>query len=242
VVAGLHTGCIQMFARPGIDKITDLRGKMIAVNSKVVVTAGDKAIPDLFYGFLVSLFTHVGMQASDVNFVEIGADKDLVSYFVDGKADAVLAVHVQGPILQANPKSPGRVILDTSMDKPWSQNYCCLLNTNRDWANAHPIALKRATRAILRGVDAGKLDVRAAARSAAERDTFKDSPGYTEQVIYECIRYESFDWRDYDPEETLRFFALRLRDAKLIKKSPQQVIDEGSDFAYFRQLRKELKA
>jgi NitT/TauT family transport system substrate-binding protein len=52
----------------------------------------------------------------------------------------------------------------------------------------------------------------------------------------------TYDWREFDPEDTLRFYTLRLRDAKLIKKSPQQILDEGSDLAYFRQLRKELKA
>jgi NitT/TauT family transport system substrate-binding protein len=56
------------------------------------------------------------------------------------------------------------------------------------------------------------------------------------------IKDESFDWREFDPEETLRFFALRLSDAKLVKKSPQQIIVEGTDFTYFRQLRKDLRA
>ena len=243
IVAGMHTGCIQLFARPGIDKIADLRGKTIAVNSKAAVLPFvNQTIPSLFYGFLVSLFTHVGMQPSDANFVEIGDDKDLVSYFIDGKADATLTVHAQGPILQANPKNPGHVILDTSLDKPWSQNYCCLLFTDRDWAKANPVAVKRATRALLRGVDAGKRDLRAAAKSAADQGTYRSSPAFTEQVIYDVIKDESFDWREYDPEETMRFFALRLADAKLIKKTPQQIISEGTDLAWFRQLRKELKA
>jgi NitT/TauT family transport system substrate-binding protein len=44
-----------------------------------------------------------------------------------------------------------------------------------------------------------------------------------------------------DPVETLRFFALRLADAKLIKGTPQQLIAQGSDFAYMRELRTALK-
>jgi NitT/TauT family transport system substrate-binding protein len=128
------------------------------------------------------------------------------------------------------------------MDKPWSQNYCCLLYTNRDWAKANPVALKRATRALMRGVDVANGDRRAAAKSAADQGTYKSNPAVTEQVIYEVIKDESLAWRDYDPEETVRFFALRLADAKLIKKSPQQIISEGTDLAWFRQLRKELKA
>ena len=240
-VAGLHTGCIQIFARPGIAAVADLRGKTIAVNTKTVKSGELAAIPTVPYGFLVSLFAHVGMQPADANFVEIGGDKNVVTNFVDGKADAVFTASIQGPILQANPKNPGKVILDTSLDKPWSQNYCCVLVTNREWARTNPVALKRATRAILRGVDAGKVDRRATARAAIEQGTFKANAAITEQVLYDVIKDESFDWRDYDPEDTIRFFALRLADSKLIKKTPQQILSEGTDFTWFRQLRKELK-
>jgi len=37
----------------------------------------------------------------------------------------------------------------------------------------------------------------------------------------------SYDWREFDPEETLRFFALKLGDVKLIKSTPQQIIAQG---------------
>ncbi|HAF11509.1 MAG TPA: hypothetical protein DCK98_15705, partial [Chloroflexi bacterium] len=62
-----------------------------------------------------------------------------------------------------------------------------------------------------------------------------------EEIVNEVIRDLSYDWRELDPEETLRFFALRLADAKLIKMTSQQIIAQGSDFAYMRQLRTELK-
>jgi NitT/TauT family transport system substrate-binding protein len=240
-VAGLHTGCMELFARPGINTIADLRGKTIVVNAKTN-KVGDKIVVDLIYGFLVSLFAHVGMQSSDANFVEIGEDKNVIAEFIQGRADAILVAGAGGPILRANPSNPGHVILNTSMDKPWSQNYCCMLATNRDWAKANPVALKRATRAILRGIDAAKRDLRAAAKLAIEKGTYKDNPQFTEQVIYDIIKDESFDWREYEPEETTRFFALRLADAKLVKKSPQQIVTEGMDLSWFRQLRKELKA
>jgi NitT/TauT family transport system substrate-binding protein len=47
--------------------------------------------------------------------------------------------------------------------------------------------------------------------------------------------------RAFEPEETLRFFALRLNDVKLIKSTPTQIIAQGSDVAFMKQLRKELK-
>ena len=239
-VAGTHTGCIELWARPGINTIADLRGKTIAVNFKNFTVAGNTAT-DLAYGFFVSLLAYVGMQPGDANFIEIGADKSVISYFVDGKADAILTAGVNGPLLHGTKNNPGRVILDSSVDKPWSQNYCCLAITNRDWAKANPIALKRATRAILGAIDAGKKDLRAAARAAIEQGTYRTTPAVTEQVIFEVIKDMSFDWRGYDPEETMRFFALRLADAKLVKKTPAQILAEGADFAYFQRLQKEMR-
>jgi NitT/TauT family transport system substrate-binding protein len=49
-------------------------------------------------------------------------------------------------------------------------------------------------------------------------------------------------WRDYNPEDTMRFYALRLREAKLIKSSPQQLIATGTNWRLLDQLKKELKA
>jgi NitT/TauT family transport system substrate-binding protein len=36
-------------------------------------------------------------------------------------------------------------------------------------------------------------------------------------------------WRDYDSEDTLRFYALRMHEAGMIKSSPQRIIAQGSD-------------
>jgi NitT/TauT family transport system substrate-binding protein len=49
-------------------------------------------------------------------------------------------------------------------------------------------------------------------------------------------------WREFDHEDTVRFYALRLREAGMIKSSPQKIIAEGTDWRFLRELRKELKA
>ena len=64
----------------------------------------------------------------------------------------------------------------------------------------------------------------------------------TYDVLYAFMKSMPMNWRDYDPEDTLRYFALRLADGNLIKKTPDQMINDSTDFAYFKQLRKELKA
>jgi NitT/TauT family transport system substrate-binding protein len=39
----------------------------------------------------------------------------------------------------------------------------------------------------------------------------------------------------------VRFFALRLHEAGLIKSSPQKIIAQGTDWRFLRDLKKELK-
>ena len=48
-------------------------------------------------------------------------------------------------------------------------------------------------------------------------------------------------WREYDPEDTLRFYALRLHEAGMIKSSPQKLIAQGTDWRFLNELKKELK-
>ena len=49
-------------------------------------------------------------------------------------------------------------------------------------------------------------------------------------------------WREYDPEDTLRFYALRLHEAGMIKSTPQRIIAEGTDWRFLTEVRRELKA
>ena len=45
----------------------------------------------------------------------------------------------------------------------------------------------------------------------------------------------------YDPEDSVRFYALRFREAGMIKSRPQRLIAEGTDWRSLNELRKELK-
>jgi NitT/TauT family transport system substrate-binding protein len=40
----------------------------------------------------------------------------------------------------------------------------------------------------------------------------------------------------------MRFYALRLYDAGLIKSSPQKIIADGTDWCFLNELKRELKA
>jgi len=242
VLAGLHTGCFELWVDQSIRNVGDLRGRRIAVR------AAD--MTDEFYVFFAAILGYQGIALRDVHFVEAGDAEDyngMRTAYLEGRADAFFAGGAQGPFLR-RAKAPGHVVLDTMMDKPWSTYFCCHLAANRDWARQYPIATKRLTRAVLRASDAAARDraravsdsvVLAASMSLANgkpNTNFRDGP-----IVTETMAMCTYNWRDVEPAETLRFFGLRLADAKLIKSTPQQLIDRGTDFAYVRQLRTELR-
>ena len=49
-------------------------------------------------------------------------------------------------------------------------------------------------------------------------------------------------WREYDAEDTIRFYALRLHETGFIKSSPQKIIAEGTDWRFLNELKREMKA
>jgi NitT/TauT family transport system substrate-binding protein len=48
-------------------------------------------------------------------------------------------------------------------------------------------------------------------------------------------------WREYDAEDTVRFYALRLHEAGMIQSTPQKIIAPGTDWRFLNELKKELK-
>jgi NitT/TauT family transport system substrate-binding protein len=49
-------------------------------------------------------------------------------------------------------------------------------------------------------------------------------------------------WREYDAEDTLRFYAWRLHEAGMVKSTPQKIIADGTDWRFLDELNRELKA
>ena len=229
VLAGLHTGCLEVWVDGSIAKISDLRGRRISVR------VADMS--DQFFAFFAALLGFVGIDANkDVHFIEAGIDNypGMVASFTEGRADAVLAGGSEGPKMRRQ-KARGHVILDTMMHTPWSQYECCHLVANRDWVRQNPVAVKRATRAVIRATDSAAKDHARAAHDAVAGGYPRD-----ESLIIETMAMCTYNWRVVDPEDTLTFFGLRLAAAKLIKSTPQQLIAAGADFAYMRELRSQL--
>jgi NitT/TauT family transport system substrate-binding protein len=108
---------------------------------------------------------------------------------------------------------------------------------HREFVRKHPIATKRALRAILKGADLCALEPERAARALVDGD-FTPRYDYALQTMKD-VPYNK--WRVYDPEDSMRFYALRLREAGMIKSTPQRLIAEGTDWRFFNDLKKELK-
>jgi NitT/TauT family transport system substrate-binding protein len=129
------------------------------------------------------------------------------------------------------------VLLDTRTDRPWSQYFCCMLVGNREFVRKHPVATKRALRAILKANALCASEPDRVARFLVDRGyetTYDSAVRMLKEISYAR-------WRDYDPEDTARFYALRLHEGGMIKSSPQKLLAQATDWRFFNELRKELK-
>jgi NitT/TauT family transport system substrate-binding protein len=127
------------------------------------------------------------------------------------------------------------VIVNSMVDKPWSQYYCCMITTSHDFAQKNPVATKRALRSLLKATDICALQPEKAARYIVDK-------GITENYDYalEAIQEIPYNrWREYDPTDTLRFYALRLHEAGMVKHSPDEIMAQGTDWRFLNEIKKE---
>ena len=95
----------------------------------------------------------------------------------------------------------------------------------------------KITRSLLKAADVCALEPERVARFLVDK-------GYTPNYDYalQTMQEVPYDkWREYDPEDTVRFYALRLHEAGMIKSSPQKLIAQSTDWRFFNALKKELK-
>jgi NitT/TauT family transport system substrate-binding protein len=224
MLAGVHVGCFELFARDGINSVADLKGKSV----------GTQGLGSSAHVFLSAMATLVGLDPrKDINWVA-SAEAKPVELFLDGKVDAFLGFPPEPQRLRA--QGVNHVIVNSAQDRPWSQYFCCMLTGNPDFVRTKPNATKRVVRAILRATDLCLSAPTRVARRIVDRG-FASSYDYAVQMLSD-VPYGK--WRDYDPEDTIRFYALRLHEAGMIKSSPDAIIAEGADWRFLREVRKEL--
>ena len=225
VLAGIHVGCIELFASEGIRGVADLKGKSVGV----------QALGSNPHVLLSLMAAQLGLDpARDLHWVTDPKVKP-IERFVDGRIDAFLGFAPEPQELRA--RHIGHSILNTALDRPWSQYFCCILGGNREFVRTNPVATKRVMRAYLKAADLCATEPTGAARQLVDR-------GYTSRYDYafQALRDIPYDkWREYDPEDTIRFYALRLREVGFIKSTPQKIIAEATDWRFLDEIKRELK-
>ena len=226
VIAGAHVGCFELFANDTVHRIADLKGKSVGV----------QAIGSSQHVFLASMVTYVGLDPNkDINWVTSSSPKPK-ELFANGKIDAFLGFPPEPQEMRAS--NIGHVIVNSAVDNPWSQYFCCMVAGNTDFVREHPVATKRVLRAILKAADFCAANPESAAQRLVDG-------GFTQQYDYalQTLTDLPYDrWREYDPEDTLRFYALRLHEAGMITSTPNKIIAEGTDWRFLNELKRELKA
>ena len=226
LLAGVHVGCFEVFGTRGIRAIRDLKGKTVAVPS----------LNSAHHMFLSGMAAYVGLDPRrDIKwFTHDPADS--ARLLADGTVDALIGFPPVPQELRA--KGIGRVIVNSTVDRPWSGYFCCVVAANKSFIDRYPVATKRAVRAILKATDLCATDPERAARAIVDR-------GFTREYDYALTTMKEINynrWREYDPEDTVRFYSLRLREVGLVKSSPQKLIAQGTDWRFLSELKKELKA
>ena len=224
-LAGAHVGCFELVGTDRVRQVRDLRGKTAAVES----LGGPEHV------FLASIAAYVGLDPQrDIKWSTQPAIES-VRLFTEGKVDAFLGFPPQAQELRA--KKIGHVVVNSATDRPWSQYFCCLVTASQEFVRKNPVATKRALRAILKSADMCASEPERAARALVAK-------GYTPRFDYALQVMKELPygkWREFDPEDTIRFYALRLREAGMIKSSPQKLIAQGTDWRFVNELKKELK-
>ena len=226
-LGGVHAGCFVLFGGRAVRSIRDLKGKTVSV--PVV----DGQNPARIY--IASMAAHVGLNPlKDITWVAHPVD-EATRLFEEGKVDAIMGFPPLAQELRA--KKIGHVVVDSTIDRPWSQYFCCMIVSGRDFPKKYPVAAKRVVRAIVKANAICAQEPERVARLLVDRGVMKRYD-YALQLVKE-LPYAR--WHDYDSTDTLRFYALRLHEAGMVKITPQKVLADGSDLRFVNELRKELK-
>src|SRR5262249_6803660 len=127
VIAGVHVGCFELLGREEVGSIADLRGR----------TVGVQGLGSTPHVFLAAMAAHVGLDPiNDIRWI-VSTDPSVkpMTMFAEGKIDAFLGFPPEPQELRA--RQIGHVIVNSSVDRPWSEYFCCMLAGNREFVRQH---------------------------------------------------------------------------------------------------------
>jgi len=223
ILTGVHTGCWELRANESVAGIADLKGKRVGI-------WGFDNHPQIFLSLMLN---YVGLDVTrDIEWVVLDYP---MQDFIEGKIDAYLRIVWDFP--ETRTDDMGHTIASNEVDRPWSQYFCCMVAGSTEYVNKYPQATKRVLRAILKSADFCASDPKSAARALVDRG-FVSSYDLA-LTMFQNTRHDV--WRDYDAEDSVRFYALRMKETGMIKSSPQEVIAKGTDWRFLEELKRELK-
>jgi NitT/TauT family transport system substrate-binding protein len=187
------------------------------------------------YLFVAAMASYVGLNPErDIRWLTHPA-ADAMRLLGEGNIDAFLGFPPEP--LELRERKIGHPVVSTTVDRPWSQYFCCMVAANTEFVRKNPVGTKRALRAIFKAAERCAVDPDGVARMMVDRG-FSKRHDWTARTLKE-LPYNV--WRTHDPEDTIRFYSLRLREAGLVRMSPQNVLRRGTDWRFVNELRQELK-
>lgn len=225
VLAGIHVGCFEVVGRKEIRSVKDLKGKTVAI----------PAFGSSQHLILMTMAAINGLDPKkDINFM-VYPMAEQIDLLAKGKIDAFLGWPPQPQAAKA--QKVGHIVISTTTDKPYSDNFCCMLVGNQTFVQRNPEATRRALRAILKGANMCGLDPEGSAKYLIDQN-------YAKGLEFTTAAMKSIPWgvwNKLDPEATLRFYAVRMHEAGVIKMAPDRIIQRGADWRFLNELKKELK-
>lgn len=120
ILTGIHAGCFDLFGADRVCSIKDLKGKPVGVT----------ALGSSHYLYVASIAAYVGLDPQrDIRFVTPPVAES-ARMLAEGKVDAVIGF----PPVSREPRASGmgHVVVDSRVDKPWSQYVCCMFTANHE--------------------------------------------------------------------------------------------------------------
>jgi NitT/TauT family transport system substrate-binding protein len=226
-LGGIHVGCHELFASPGIRSMRDLQGKRVAV----------AALGSSTHVYMAMMAANIGLDPNRDFILEYGDSVQAMNAFAAGQIDGFMAFPPEPQLLRQRGLS--NVIVATRSDRPWSQYFCCGLIASRAFIDNNPVAAKETVRAILKATDFCAQDPAGAAQRLIDRGIVSDYDT-TLQTLGPGVAYDR--WREYESEDTIRFYGLLLHQLGMVKTPPNELIARSTDWRIINELKKELKA
>ncbi|MEA2984055.1 MAG: NitT/TauT family transport system substrate-binding protein [Alphaproteobacteria bacterium] len=224
VLSGVHVGCFELRANESIQVVSDLRGKRVAVSTPLGISADHLLVS--------AMAAYVGLDpVTEIEWVT-NPSLSQVELFDAGRVDAFIGFPPDPQ--QSCARSTGHPVVNMANDKPWSNYFCCMAIANTEFVRNNPVATKRALRAIMRATDICHKQPELAAQRMVD-------VGFSQDCALMTLNDARYDlWRDYDPEDTVRFFSLLLHQLAMIRKTPNEIISEFTDWRFLEEVKREL--